>query len=189
MSVASPDRLADHLRDRLLAVGTAVFAASYVSAARGIENSLLSDAVGAGGVPQAVGIAMGLAAVALFIKSFSAAAKRAGPDEVVDGDEAAGDATSALAPSADSTSAVATSPGSVLLRSGALVLILIGYGLLLPLLGYALTISLLVLASGWLAGAALRAPLLACAAIAGPALWALFDKALQVRMPLGSLWT
>jgi hypothetical protein len=49
-------------------------------------------------------------------------------------------------------------------------------------------VSLLVLASGWLAGAALRAPLLACAAIAGPALWVLFDRALQVHMPVGRLW-
>ncbi len=167
-------RFPDHLRDRLLAVGAVVFAASYVSAARGIENSLLSDAVGAGGVPQAVGIAMGVAAIALFIKSFGAAARRAGQDQASDSDEPFADAPAA---------------GSVLLRSGGLVLILIGYGLLLPILGYALTVSLLVLASGWLAGAALRAPLLVCAAIAGPALWALFDKALQVRMPLGSLWT
>ena len=35
----------------------------------------------------------------------------------------------------------------------------------------------------------LRRAGLTCAAIGGPALWALFDKALQVRMPLGSLWT
>lgn len=162
----------ERARDRLLAVGAAVFAASYVSAARGIEDSLLSDAVGAGGVPQGVGLAMGVAAVALFIKSFAAAPPHEGKSDRADGAERRGAAAA-----------------SVLLRSGGLVLILIGYGALLPVLGYALTVSLLVLASGWLAGAPLRTPLLLCAAVAGPALWALFDQALQVRMPPGSVWS
>lgn len=152
----------DAARDRLLAVGAAVFAASYIGAARDIEDSLLSDAVGAGGVPQGVGIAMALAAVALFARTFVGAA-------------AARDEAEAADP-------------SVLLRSGGLVAVLVGYGLLLPLLGYPLSVSLLVLASGWLAGAPLRAPLLACAAAAGPLLWLMFDRALQVRMPIGSLW-
>ena len=57
-------------RDRLLSVLTAAFAVTYITAARRIEDSLLSDAVGAGGVPQGVGIAMLLMAVALFAKSF-----------------------------------------------------------------------------------------------------------------------
>jgi hypothetical protein len=165
--------ISDRARDRLLAMGAAVFAASYVSAARGIEDSLLSDAVGAGGVPQGVGVAMGAAALALFIKSFAAAPR---PEVDADQRDEAADGDSASA-------------SSVLLRSGGLVLILVGYGLLLPVLGYALTVSLLVLASGWLAGAPLRVPLLMCAAVAGPALWALFDLALQVRMPPGTLWS
>ena len=153
-------------RDRLLSVLTAVFALSYISAARRIEDSLLSDAVGAGGVPQGVGIAMLAAAVALFAKSF-----RAGAAATVPADEAG--------------------PGwrAIALRTAGLVTILVGYGLALPLLGYPLTVSLLVLATGWLAGAAMRWPLLLCAAIAGPLLWALFDWALKVRMPVGMLWT
>ena len=169
---------ADHLRDRLLAVGAAVVAASFVGAARAIEDSLLSDAVGAGGVPQGVGVAMGVAALALFVKSFTGAPRSAGAGGAAD----ATDATDAADDAAPSTR-------SVFLRSGGLVLILIGYGVLLPRLGYAPTVSLLVLASGWLAGAALRAPLLLCAAAAGPILWALFDKALQVRMPVGAWWS
>jgi putative tricarboxylic transport membrane protein len=155
----------ERARDRLLAVGTAVFAASYIGAARGIEDSLLSDAVGAGGVPQGVGIAMAIAAVALFCKTFIGAPPATGGDGPAD-----------------------MSAGLVLLRTTGLVLILVGYGLLLPRLGYPLTISLLVLASGWLAGAALRGPLLLCGVAAGPLLWLMFDRALQVRMPVGSLW-
>lgn len=153
-------------RDRLLSVLTAAFALSYITAARAIEDSLLSDAVGAGGVPQGVGIAMLLIALALFAKSFRS---RAG-----------------------TTAAADDAPGlgwqAIALRTVGLVAILLGYGLLLPLLGYALTVSLLVLAVGRLAGAALRWPLLLCAALAGPLLWALFDWALKVRMPVGTLW-
>ena len=151
-------------RDRLLAVTAAVFAASLVAAARSIEDSLLSDAVGAGGVPQGVGLAMAAAALALFIKSFTDA------DADADAD------------------AVARPWRPTLLRTAALVLILVLYGVLLPLLGYPLTVSLLVGASGWLAGAAPRWPLALCALVAGPALWLLFDRLLQVRMPVGTLW-
>lgn len=154
-------------RDRLLSVLTAAFAVTYITAARRIEDSLLSDAVGAGGVPQGVGIAMLLMAVALFAKSFRGSAAA-----TVAADEAeAGLGWQAIA-----------------LRTGGLVAILVGYGLALPLLGYPLTVSLLVLASGRLAGAAMRWPLLLCAAVAGPLLWAMFDWALKVRMPVGSLW-
>lgn len=153
----------EHQRDRLLAVVVAMFAASVVAAARGIEDSLLSDAVGAGGVPQGVGAVMFGAALALFVKSFLAARVGGEDDDAQPWRE-------------------------VLLRTAGLVAILVGYGLLLPLLGYALTVSLLVLAAGWLAGAALKLPLLLCALVAGPALWAMFDWALQVRMPVGTLW-
>jgi putative tricarboxylic transport membrane protein len=152
-------------RDRLTAVLTVVFAASYVSVARGIEDSLLSDAVGAGGVPQGVGLAMGAAAVALFVKSFRGPAK------------------------AGSDPAEAAEPWlPVLLRTGGLVAILLLYALLLPLAGYVVAISALMLASGWLAGAAFRPTLWLCAGLGGPLLWTLFDRLLQVRMPVGTWW-
>ena len=155
-------------RDRLLAVTAAVFAASLVAAARSIEDSLLADAVGAGGVPQGVGLAMAAAALALFVKSF------------IDADVDA---------AADTAAGAVVKPWRpTLLRTAALVLILALYGVLLPVLGYALTVSLLVGASGWLAGAAPRWPLALCALVAGPALWLLFDRLLQVRMPVGTLW-
>jgi putative tricarboxylic transport membrane protein len=160
--------LSEAQRDRLLAVAALVFAGSLIAGARALEDSLLSDAVGAGGVPQGVGVAIGLAAVALFAKSF-------------------------FGPAASQTglSAVAPTPGAVAAaaRTAGLVAILVAYGLLLPWLGYAFSVGLLVLATGWLAGAPLKAPLLLCAALAGPLLWAIFDRALRVRMPVGSLWS
>ena len=155
-------------RDRLLALLSAALATSVIVAARGIEDSLLSDAVGAGGVPQGVGLLMLAAALALFGKSFLGHA----------------------APVVKDASKDSPSPHwqAGALRTTGLVAILVVYGVLLPRLGYPLSVSLLVLACGWLAGAALKAPLLLCAALAGPLLWALFDRALQVRMPLGSWW-
>ena len=174
----------DRRRDRLLAAATAVFAASTVAAARGIEDSLLSDAVGAGGVPQGVGLAMGAAAVALFAKSFIGSGPKALTTPT----------TSAIATNATNATAPATADGQrllwahTLLRTGGLVLILVGYGLLLPLLGYPLTVGLLVGASGWLAGAAPRWPLAVFAAASGALLWLLFDQLLRVRMPVGTLW-
>ena len=170
-------------RDRVLALLAAVLAVSYVMAARGIEDSLLSDEVGAGGVPQAVGVLMLVAAVALFGKSFMGTARgetrsaaQADPSEA------------AAAARAKAPTATASDRRRFVTRTAGLVLILVGYTVLLPLAGYMLSISLLVLAAGWLAGAPLRPPLLLAAAIAGPLFWMLFGYLLQVRMPSGSWW-
>ena len=152
-----------HQRDRLLAVGAAVFAGTLFAAARGIEDSMLSDAVGAGGVPQGVGVVMALAALALFAKTF------------------VGRAATAEAGQAE---AGRPSPW----RTAGLAAVLLAYGALLPWFGYALMVSLLVGACGWLAGARFKTPLLLFAALSGPGLWALFDRLLQVRMPVGTLW-
>jgi hypothetical protein len=153
----------ERARDRLLAVVTAAFAITYLVAAGSIEDSMLADTVGAGGVPRAVGIAMLIAAVALFARTL---VRRDAATQA--------DASDSL------TGAV--------FRTLALVAILVLYGVLLPILGYPLTVSLLVLAVGWLAGAALKWPLFLCAAFSGPILWAVFDRLLQVRMLVGSLW-
>jgi putative tricarboxylic transport membrane protein len=168
--------LTDAQRDRLLAVLTAVFAGSLIAGARNLEDSLLSDAVGAGGVPQGVGIVMALAAVALFAKSFFGGAGRAATVEPQDKTRGERDGKT-------------PSGWGAAKRTVGLVAILAAYGLLLPWLGYPLSIGLLVLASGWLAGAPFKAPLLMCAVAAGPVLWAIFDWALRVRMPVGSLWS
>ncbi len=159
----------DRQRDRVLALLAGGFALQYIAAARAIEDSLLSDAVGAGGVPQGVGMVMLAAAVALFAKSFIG---KALADEGSDDSGESGGGWKVP-----------------LLRTSGLVLILVVYGLLLPWLGYPLSVSLLFAAVGALAGAALRWPLFVCAGVAGPLMWAIFDQALQVRMPLGRLWS
>ena len=202
--------MSERQRERLLAVLAALLALACVVTARAIEDSLLSDAVGAGGVPQGVGIAMGLAALALFVKSFRRAPT---PPEVRAGAAADGAGAGFAAPAAAAGAARADaaaepapraaaalgagatdrnrdndSARAKALRAGTLVLVLLGYAALLPVAGYLLSISLLVGAVGWLAGAAARPALWLCALLAGPALWLLFHYLLQVRMPVGRLW-
>jgi putative tricarboxylic transport membrane protein len=183
--------LTDTQRDRLLAVVALVFAGSLIAGARALEDSLLSDAVGAGGVPQGVGIAMALAAAALFAKSFFSGPKpRAATGAAATSSAAAETESGAATAQAQSASDAGDAVGwAAAARTAGLVAILVAYGLLLPWLGYPLTVSLLVLASGWLAGAALKPPLFLCALASGPLLWAMFDWALRVRMPVGSLWS
>ena len=183
-------------RERLLAVLAATGATAYIALARGIEDSLLSDAVGAGGVPQGVGIAVAIAAVILFARTWLRAAPPTLADEPIDKahqtELAGAAAVSAPINATDATRADAARPGPawpVIARTSALVLILLVFAAALPLLGYALSISALVLACSWLAGAPFKMPLWLCAAGAGPGLWLLFDRLLQVRMPVGTLWS
>jgi len=156
------------VRDRLLAVIMLAFAASYVGMARAIEDSLLADAVGAGGVPQGVGLMIGLAAVMLFAKSWTVR-----PEPAAEG-------SSAGQPQGLDRAGI--------VRTVGLVLLLLGYAAVLPWLGYGASVVLLLLASGWLAGAPLRLPLVGTALLGGPVLWLLFDGLLQVSMPVGRLW-
>lgn len=159
-------------RDRLLSVVTLAFAVTYVSHARAIEDSLLADAVGAGGVPQGVGIAIGVAAVALFAKTWAR--------KTVGGGEGAHPA--------DSERSSGSKEDAGPLRTAGLVVLLLAYATVLPWAGYVLSVIALLLTSGWLAGAPLRLPLIATAGLGGPLLWLLFDRLLQVNMPVGRLW-
>lgn len=182
-------------RDRVLAAATGLFGAVYTAQARGIEDSLLSDAVGAGGVPQAVGLALMACAVALFAKTWRrAGADRADRADGADGADAADAAAEAAADAdgaatADAAGASAAADvGAPRWRIAGLVVALAGYGLLLPWTGYMLTIGLLVAVVGVLAGARPGLPLAASALAAGPVLWVLFDALLQVRLPVGRLF-
>jgi putative tricarboxylic transport membrane protein len=154
------------LRDRLLGVLTVVFATSYVMAARSIEDSLLADAVGAGGVPQGVGLAMAVAGLGVFATSWH---RRDGSQH---------------APASDEESPKAAAAA----RTVALVILLLAYAAVLPWIGYVPAVFLLLLAVGRLAGAPIGRTLLLTAGVGAPVLWLLFDRLLQVRMPLGSLW-
>ncbi|MFZ2651942.1 MAG: tripartite tricarboxylate transporter TctB family protein [Burkholderiaceae bacterium] len=166
--------LNDSQRDLLLGAVAGAFAVLYIGASRAIEDSLLADAVGAGGVPQAVGLALLLAALALLVKSWL--------------ERTAAPPSSARA-QADAPPTAAAPAQPRLRLSAALVALLVAYALLLPWLGYILSVSLFVLGVALLAGAPRRSPLAWCTALSGVSLWAMFDLALQIRMPMGWLFS
>lgn len=161
-------KLTDALVDRITGALGALLSISYVLYARGIEDSLLADGVGANGVPTGVGVALLLASLALFCKSWAVSSNAAEPDA----DEENADEDGAKHPHR---------------MALGLLVILAAYVALLPFLGYVVSIGLLVGSVAWLAGARKRVSVLACMLIAGPALWLLFDWALEIRMPVG-LW-
>lgn len=144
---------------------------AYVWQARAIEDSLLSDEVGAAGVPTGVGLLLLLASVGLLLKSLQAGL-RANP------------ATQPLQ-EADAQADGAQHPHRMALG----LLALLGcYVALLPVAGYALSIGLLAIAVVRFAGGAADRTLAAFALVVGPMLWFLFSYLLQVRLPAG-LWS
>jgi putative tricarboxylic transport membrane protein len=155
--------------DRITGALGVLLSVSYVLYARGIEDSLLADGVGANGVPTGVGVVLLLASLALFCKSWAASSSVAEQD--VTEENAAEEAG-------------AKHPHRMALG---LLGILAAYVALLPVLGYVVSIGLLVGSVAWLAGARKRVSVLACMLIAGPALWLMFDWALEIHMPMG-LW-
>ena len=142
---------------------------TYVVAARRIEDSLLADAVGASGVPVAVGVLMAVASIALLIKGLVPSAK-------------------AHAASVKSKDALKESAESLMrphwFAAGLLVILLV-YLLVLPWLGYIVSIGLLSATVAWFSGGRERKALLGFVLLTGPLLWFLFDFALKVRMPAG----
>lgn len=158
----------DERVDRITGALGVVLSISYVLYARGIEDSLLADGVGANGAPTGVGVVLLLASLALFCKSWIKTAAPGAADEVAkEGGEAG-----------------TQRPHRMALG---LLIILAAYVTLLPFLGYVVSIGLLVGCVAWLAGSRQRMTIVACMLIAGPALWLLFDWALEIRMPVG-LW-
>jgi putative tricarboxylic transport membrane protein len=158
--------MTDQHVDRITSLVGAALAISYLFYARGIEDSLLADSVGANGVPMGVGGLLLLACVALFFKS-------GGKNKA-----------EAVEPKEAKEEAGAEHPHRMALG---LLAILAIYVALLPFLGYVLSIGLLVGSVAWLAGARKRVSVLTCMVLAGPALWLMFDWALEIHLPVG-LW-
>ncbi len=164
----SDAKLTDARVDRITGALGVLLSVGYVLYARGIEDSLLADGVGANGVPTGVSVVLLLASLALFGKSWAASSNAAEPDA----DEENADEDGAKHPHR---------------MALGLLIILAAYVTLLPFLGYVVSIGLLVGSVAWLAGARKRISVLACVLIAGPALWLMFDWALEIHMPVG-LW-
>ena len=150
--------------------GGLLFSVGYILAAGRIEDSLLADAVGASGVPVAVGGLMALASVVLILKGLMPASHPVSPET---------DSVGKLEPA-----------GHGLLPHGlaaGLLVILAVYLLALPWLGYVVSVGLMAAAVAWFAGGRQRQVLIGFAVLTGPLLWLIFDLALRVRMPSG-IW-
>lgn len=151
-----------------------LLSSAYVWQARAIEDSLLSDEVGAGGVPAAVGILMLVVSIALLLKTLLARSR-------------GGRTSSRGASQEDADASSGDSPhGQPHRMALGLLLILAAYVALLPWAGYIVSMGLLVAAVALFAGARMAPVLVVFAVSMGPVLWFLFEYLLQVRMPAGA---
>ncbi len=166
--------------ERIAGMLGVVVSVIYVMQARTIEDSLLADAVGASGVPVAVGTLMFLASVGLLIKTFIKRKTIAAVSEA-----SAAEPDGAAPPDPRAARAESGSRGHWL--AAGLLLILVCYTLFLPFGGYLLSVVLLLAASAWFGGARGAVTLGLTAAVGGLVLWFLFSFALKVGMPPGVL--
>lgn len=169
MSKDPNEGLSDLTTSRVTGVIGLVGSLTYIVAALRIEDSLLADAVGASGVPVAVGMLMAVASVALLVKGFALSSTVKMP----------------LATGKGGRHTPADSPLRPHGLAAGLLVILVAYLVALPWLGYIVSIGLLSAAVGWFAGGRERKTLLGFALLTGPILWFLFDFALKVHMPAG----
>lgn len=146
--------------DLALGLGAILLATAYLRLADGIPESLLSDAVGAAGLPRAVGWALAGVGVLLCVRSLLRPA-------AVPADEGGG--------------------WRAHLRALGLLAILSGYVLLAPWLGYALSTALLLAAAAAYAGARGGRALVLVPVIAALVFWLLFVHAFGIPMPAGVL--
>ena len=154
-----------------LALGALALIAScgYLYEAGQIPESLLEDAVGARGVPWAIGWAMAALGAILCVRAFL----RGGTD--------------------GAGASVASEPHTTIvqpphMQALGLFAILATYIGLLPYAGYAVSTTLLIAAVAWFAGAS-RSYRLPIIAIAGSVfLWLMFDPMLGIPLPVGSWW-
>lgn len=146
-------------RDTILGVAAVAIAAGYWTAAGEIQQSLLSDAVGADGVPRVLAVAMGATGLVLALRG-------------------------AMRPTAGTEDDL---PASAHLRAAGLLAILALYVVLLPLLGYVLAIAGLIVAVGAYAGAPRGVAMIATGIGGAAVFWAMFAWLLGVSMPTGAL--
>ena len=147
--------------DFALGVAAMLLAGAWLAGANAIHESLLSDAVGAAGLPRAVGWCLVAVGLLLCLRSL----RRSGTAPAM----AAG---AALRPH---------------LRALGLLALLFSYVLLAPWLGYALATGLLVAAGAAYAGAPRSRWLVLVPLAAAVVFWLLFVWAFGIPMP-GSPW-
>jgi putative tricarboxylic transport membrane protein len=137
-------------------------AVAYFFAAAEVPQSMLSDDVGADGVPKAIAVVLAILGVAQLARAASAR-RVAGPDELSQDEIAAH------------------------LRSIGVIAIGIVYILAAPYLGYPLAATALIFAMSVYAGMPISLHLAAVSVGGGFVMWLMFVKALGIAMPVGLL--
>jgi len=169
--------------DLALGLAAVVLAAAWLRLAEGIPESLLSDTVGAAGLPRAVGWALALVGALLCGRSVLRSAPAQGEAaqaetarrETAHGDTGRGET--------GQKGAAARAGWRAHLRALGLLAILCGYVVLAPWLGYAAATAALLAAGAAYAGAA-RGPMLAIVPVLGAIVfWLLFVHAFGIPMP------
>ncbi|MDB5745508.1 MAG: Tripartite tricarboxylate transporter TctB family protein [Massilia sp.] len=158
--------------DLTLGVVTMLVAGAYIALAAQIPESLLSDEVGASGLPTALGWAMGMIGALLAARSLRrspSAPAEAAPDEAGDTEEFA----------------AGMRPHWMALGLLAMLSVFV---IVAPYLGYIVTTALLLAGAAWFSGALRDRMLLPIALVGAAALWLLFDVLLAIPLPVGSLW-
>lgn len=162
------------LPDFFLGLVSMVVSAAYLVVTSQIQESMLSDAVGAGGVPTALGWAMAALGLIVCVRSlFVRASKAEGVAMVASAVDDGEKAPEALRPH--------------LLALGLLV-ILAAYVVVTPYLGYIASTALLIGASARFCGMPFSRNLFIISILGGLGLWVMFDPMLSTPMPVGSLW-
>ena len=161
-------------------IGAVIVAIGYRYVAKQIPESMLSDAVGAGGVPNALGWALAILGGLVALRSIKRRASEP-PVSATAADDV--QPTAALAEPAETTAGWRPH-----VQALGLLGILIAYVLITPLLGYILSTALLIGISAWFCGTPFSRNLLIIAALGGLSLWIMFDPLLSTPMPVGTLW-
>jgi putative tricarboxylic transport membrane protein len=148
------------VREIALGLVAAMLALGYWLEADVIQDSLLSDAIGAGGVPKTLAVILGGAGLLLALRGVMARGRRAT-------DEGAEPAHG---------------------RALGLLGLLVGYALLVPLLGYPVTLGIFAVAVAAYAGARPGPAMLGFGLGVAVLFWVGFVKLLGVSFPVGWLF-
>jgi putative tricarboxylic transport membrane protein len=159
--------------DFYLGVGAIALSGAWLYVASGIQESMLSDATGAGGIPRVLGYVMAALGLLLCLRSVSFAARQ---PSAASGQEA---------PLHDSApTSWKTNPH---LQALVLLGILAGYVILAPYLGYMVATAVLLGVSAAYGGAPVNRNLLLISAGGGVVLWLSFAWALGISMQTSAL--
>jgi putative tricarboxylic transport membrane protein len=152
--------------DFFFGLSAIALAGAYYYVATGIQESMLSDATGAGGVPRALAWAMGALGLLLCARSVSFAAGN----------------TKAAAPSDEEHTPAGPWQRNPHVQALVLLGLLVAYVVLAPYLGYIVATTVLIAAAAAYGGAAIDRNLLLISASGGIGLWVVFAKMLGISM-------